>query len=739
MKKRIVFVVSLLCIIAFYGNAEIRLQYACGDRGAVSDNHIKPHFNIVNTTNASVALSDLKIRYYYTKEGTAQEQFWVDYAQVGNANVKGAFVSGYLEISFTYQAGSLAPSAASGPIQTRFNMSDWKNYDESNDYSWDGTALSFADCTRVTMYKKGVLVWGNPPAEKTPSPCVTPTQGATLSPTPTSVPTVAPPTPVPASTIGDVNGDGVVNVVDGLLVVQYYVGLNPSGFDSTNADVNGDGVVNIVDGLIILQQSSGVIPDPTLPTPVPVPGAGTFSLVADKTSVAQSDGFAVYAYVDAGNNFVAAYSLALTYPSSLVGLNDVTAGTDGFVTVVNANSPGTIVVSGFDAAGKGPGVIQLLVVNLVAREAGSADIALTPQQLVDPNAATIGTPQGASVSITITAAGPTAVPTETPEATPSPTPATVTAAPTEAPSPNPTPGSVPGAGNVWFEPASYSVNTGDKFVTYVHVNTGDQSLAAYGMDIAFVPGVLNVDTSFGDHGVETVDGSGSVVGGTTTPGLLRIGGYDTYGIPPNTNLPLLAIHWVALEAGTSALSMSIGTLADITYGIVGVPNPIDGSVTVYGAIATTEPESTPTPTPVSGPTNGNVWFSPSSYSANVGDGIVTQIRLDSGNRAVYAYGFTLTFPSQIIVPDTAIGNSSVEPGADGYVTAVNPNNPGSLVLNGFDISGKGPGTDLDFVRINWKAVGTGTARVDLAVDEMVDGDLAEIAMPEGVYAVITVN
>ena len=50
---------------------------------------------------------------------------------------------------------------------------------------------------------------------------------------------------------GDVNSDGYMDIVDALLTAQYYVGLNPNGFDSTVADVNADGAIDIVDALLI--------------------------------------------------------------------------------------------------------------------------------------------------------------------------------------------------------------------------------------------------------------------------------------------------------------------------------------------------------------------------------------------------------------------------------------------------------------------------------------------------------
>jgi len=80
---------------------------------------------------------------------------------------------------------------------------------------------------------------------------------------------------------GDVNGNGTVDIVDALLVAQYYVGLNPSPFNSTLADVNCDNAIDIVDALRIAQYYVGLIsqldscePTPTpTPTPTPVPDA----------------------------------------------------------------------------------------------------------------------------------------------------------------------------------------------------------------------------------------------------------------------------------------------------------------------------------------------------------------------------------------------------------------------------------------------------------------------------------
>jgi hypothetical protein len=70
--------------------------------------------------------------------------------------------------------------------------------------------------------------------------------------TSTATPTAAPTNP-PIGIKGDVNGSGGVDIVDALLIAQFYVGLNPANFNSALADVNCSGVIDIVDALLIAQ------------------------------------------------------------------------------------------------------------------------------------------------------------------------------------------------------------------------------------------------------------------------------------------------------------------------------------------------------------------------------------------------------------------------------------------------------------------------------------------------------
>ena len=81
---------------------------------------------------------------------------------------------------------------------------------------------------------------------------------ATATLTSSSIPSHMPTrTPTNAFTNGDVNGDGSITIIDALMTAQYYVSLNPAGFNAAAADVNCDGSITIVDAPVIAQYYVG--------------------------------------------------------------------------------------------------------------------------------------------------------------------------------------------------------------------------------------------------------------------------------------------------------------------------------------------------------------------------------------------------------------------------------------------------------------------------------------------------
>lgn len=149
---------------------ELTVQAYNGNTSA-STNGISPKFKVVNTGDSAIQLSDVKLRYYYTIDGEKDQNVWIDWASIGNANVTGKFVklttpvatADYvLEIGFTSSAGTLHPGQ-SAEIQARFSKTDWSNYNQANDYSFKALGNQFINNEQVTGYMNGQLVWGLEP------------------------------------------------------------------------------------------------------------------------------------------------------------------------------------------------------------------------------------------------------------------------------------------------------------------------------------------------------------------------------------------------------------------------------------------------------------------------------------------------------------------------------------------------------------------------------------------------
>src|SRR5262245_33840208 len=121
--------------------ATLKVQYRVADPNSPADNQIKPRLNVVNTGAASVPLSELTIRYWYTNDGSRPQVYDCDYAVKGCSNIIPRFVTlpaavpganTYLEVGFSAAAGSLGSGQGSGEIQNRLHNQDWSNYNEAN-------------------------------------------------------------------------------------------------------------------------------------------------------------------------------------------------------------------------------------------------------------------------------------------------------------------------------------------------------------------------------------------------------------------------------------------------------------------------------------------------------------------------------------------------------------------------------------------------------------------------------
>jgi cellulose 1,4-beta-cellobiosidase len=148
----------------------IELQYMTTTTADMTQD-IRPHFEIDNSGPSSQSLTELTVRYYFTADGSQQQTYVCDYAQIGCDLIQGSFVAispattnadHYLELSFT--GGTIPAGGDTGEIQVRFHDSNYQGmFTQTNDYSFGATATQYADWNRVTVYREGTLVWGVEP------------------------------------------------------------------------------------------------------------------------------------------------------------------------------------------------------------------------------------------------------------------------------------------------------------------------------------------------------------------------------------------------------------------------------------------------------------------------------------------------------------------------------------------------------------------------------------------------
>lgn len=59
---------------------------------------------------------------------------------------------------------------------------------------------------------------------------------------------------------GDVNGDGIIDISDAMLICQIYLGnVAPTDTQKKAAEVNGDGIIDISDAMMVCQYYLGNI------------------------------------------------------------------------------------------------------------------------------------------------------------------------------------------------------------------------------------------------------------------------------------------------------------------------------------------------------------------------------------------------------------------------------------------------------------------------------------------------
>ncbi len=163
--------------------------------GTTGSDMVEPWLKVSNTGSTTLALSTVKIRYYFTIDSAPSYQYACEWAQIGCANLTGTIgtlsnptptADHYLEVGFT--GGTLAPGASTGDMQLRMNAAGWAPVNQANDYSFNAAQTSYGSTQTITLAVNGSIVSGTAPGgNPTGSPSAS--RSASPSPSPSTSPT----------------------------------------------------------------------------------------------------------------------------------------------------------------------------------------------------------------------------------------------------------------------------------------------------------------------------------------------------------------------------------------------------------------------------------------------------------------------------------------------------------------------------------------------------------------------
>jgi hypothetical protein len=120
-------------------------------------------------------LNNVEVRYWFNSDSTNQTvQAWVDWAGLmpAGTSVTGDVVATVLPtslggqtnyVSYKFTGNLVLEPGQVIQIQSRFNLSNWANMLQDNDWSF-APYTSFTQSNKVTAYESGTLVWGQEPS-----------------------------------------------------------------------------------------------------------------------------------------------------------------------------------------------------------------------------------------------------------------------------------------------------------------------------------------------------------------------------------------------------------------------------------------------------------------------------------------------------------------------------------------------------------------------------------------------
>ncbi|HWZ89411.1 MAG TPA: cellulose binding domain-containing protein, partial [Polyangiaceae bacterium] len=160
------------------GGNGVTAQYKVVSSDAMSS-YIQCELYVLNAGPNTYAVSDLKVRYYYTDDVKTTTDWSLNWSHIstGGANQNVTVTEASMAMvptkpnADTYFEFSFAPAGQStiGPGQGiafswRFNATNQSlQYTQTNDYSFDASKTTQADWSHVVVLQNGTVIWGATP------------------------------------------------------------------------------------------------------------------------------------------------------------------------------------------------------------------------------------------------------------------------------------------------------------------------------------------------------------------------------------------------------------------------------------------------------------------------------------------------------------------------------------------------------------------------------------------------
>ncbi len=468
------------------------------------------------------------------------------------------------------------------------------------------------------------------------------------------------------------------------------------------------------------------------PEPIPYTEVGKVWLVPDDFTANVSAQFRFELHANTGDQKLSSYAMEISYPDEIVSINTsigtggIAAGAEGFVSAVTIKESGKILVSGTTLEPVNPSEnLHLLSFSLVANSPGISTIEVKVVSLKDANKRTIGYPRSVPGTLAITLAR--VIPNQklyilNQVDVPTPNPGEIVV---------PTPNTTPYAGE---EVTGIEPDAEPSPVSQTDYDTPEpepDSTPYY--ELETTPYSDTMPTPYYEP--------------EPTPFREREPYYEPEVTPYREQTPYYEPEVTPYPEPepTPYFEPTIEPTPEPTqepvYMLTPEPTPNQAVATPVTA-ATIEPTPDPTVKPPV-PGAGRAWIAPSSRNASLGESFTLSVHVNTGDQAIAAYGFTITYDAVLLEVDKTSSEDEDKNGVDaestGFISAWNVGKAGTIVVTGFDAGGKAPSTDLPIVKIYFKAKAAGTANIGLAVTTLVDVSTDIIGDPNGVPGSVTIQ